>query len=494
VLQALAPQLSGEQVQRALEVVRAFYNEGERAQVLQALAPQLSGEQVQRSLEAALALRNETAQAQVLQALAPQLSGEQAGRTLVAARVSASAHIQALLLSAVKLHFKGAELSQQLRLARWADMGSTPTRKDLEVALAKARAVNDADAEARTVAVATTRSTTAERTQAPFINIPSRLRESEAWLSFAMSSAWSREEHERAFDIVSSSGAVETSEHIALFEVTVGQLSPVEIEQVLPTILALTDDTAKAWLLDAAANQLSNAGLQQALESALTMRERTSQALLLTGLAKRLSPWDRQRAIAAANASDRLRGGIIAALGNAELDRQTLARALDSALAILDEAGRAMALTALASRATGWERTRIVDALETLQAEEHRNQVMLALVLAQEGNESEHATELASQLAALTPEPLPSLDPGLAWERLTGLKHLMEISTAQPVVVDYIRRQVVEVLYRMREWSRRDVLTLLGVGRVLAGPEVPAEWPYRELYSVLNVCHGWEWI
>src|SRR5258708_16807587 len=111
-----------------------------------------------------------------------------------------------------------------------------------------------------------------------------------------------------------------------------------------------------------------------------------------------------------------------------------------------------------------------------------------------EGAASQHVEDLASQLAALALEPLPLVDVGRTWERLDALAQLAEFATAQPTLLTYLRRRVVDVLYRVRDWSRRDVLTLLGINQLLVEPLVPADWTLRMVFSVLSVCHAWNWI
>jgi hypothetical protein len=84
VLSALAPQLSGEAKERALQaglaVALAIKGEWFRTSALSALAPQLSKETKERALQAglaaALAIQDERSRASVLNVLAPQLSGE----------------------------------------------------------------------------------------------------------------------------------------------------------------------------------------------------------------------------------------------------------------------------------------------------------------------------------------------------------------------------------------------------------------------------------
>lgn len=76
---ALAPQLPGPLLQRALEAPLMIRDEWERAKALVVLAPQLPDEPravaLQQSLEAAPMIQDEGWRAQVLRVLAPQLSG-----------------------------------------------------------------------------------------------------------------------------------------------------------------------------------------------------------------------------------------------------------------------------------------------------------------------------------------------------------------------------------------------------------------------------------
>ena len=69
MLAALAPQLSGQQLDEALAAARAIEGEGGRARVLAALAPQLSGQQLDEALAATRAIKHGGFRAQALVAL-----------------------------------------------------------------------------------------------------------------------------------------------------------------------------------------------------------------------------------------------------------------------------------------------------------------------------------------------------------------------------------------------------------------------------------------
>ena len=74
---ALIPHLSGELLQRILQIALTIQDEGYQAFIVATLAPHLSGELLQRILQIALAMQDREYQAQALVALTPYLGEEQ---------------------------------------------------------------------------------------------------------------------------------------------------------------------------------------------------------------------------------------------------------------------------------------------------------------------------------------------------------------------------------------------------------------------------------
>jgi len=125
-LTALAPQLTGLLLERALEAALTEPYEEKRATDLTALAPQLTGKQreevLERALEAALAMSNGWQRATVLAALAPQLTGKQREEVLERALEAALAipdeekRVEALILFLSHIEDQGL-LLQSIRQA-----------------------------------------------------------------------------------------------------------------------------------------------------------------------------------------------------------------------------------------------------------------------------------------------------------------------------------------------------------------------------------------
>ncbi len=86
---ALAPHLSGDRLDQALDAALAITEESVRARALGALAPHLSGDRLDQALDAALAIPDESSRADALGTLAPHLAGDRLARALTAARTLA---------------------------------------------------------------------------------------------------------------------------------------------------------------------------------------------------------------------------------------------------------------------------------------------------------------------------------------------------------------------------------------------------------------------
>ena len=76
VLAALAPELTGDLLQRGLDAARAIGDVGSRTKALAALAPQLTGETREQALQQGLDAARAIGDVEALAALAPQLTGE----------------------------------------------------------------------------------------------------------------------------------------------------------------------------------------------------------------------------------------------------------------------------------------------------------------------------------------------------------------------------------------------------------------------------------
>src|SRR6266496_5620503 len=432
VLTALAPQLTGEMLQRALEVAFAMEDEEYRARVLTALAPQLAGEMLQRALEAALKIWNEWKRARVLAVLAPQLTGEMLQRVLEAAFAMEDEEYRARVLTALAPQLTGEMLQRALEVAFAMEDEEYRARvltalapqlagEMLQRALEAAFAMEVEEYRAEVLA-ALAPQLTEEMLQRPLeaaLAIRDEEYRAEVLAVLAPQLAGEKQVEVLAQGLEAAFTIEDEWKRAEVLAALVPHLKGETVQRGLEVTLAIRDEEYRAEVLAALAPQLTGEMLQRGLEAAFTIEDEEYRARVLTVLAPQLTG-EKQIEVLAHGLEAALkigdedkRVGVLEALVP-YLKGEMLQRVLEAALKIQFEGYRVYILVALAPQLKGEMLQRVLEAAFTIQGEGYRVSVLAALAPHLTGEMLQRVLEVAftiedewkraEVLAALAPQ------------------------------------------------------------------------------------------